>query len=449
MLCIALCAIFLFSACGNGDGSVCGTGGTPQQQAEEQRTCWQKSLLEMFYENLGSMTAGVYKHLTSEDILTLMIIAFSLWMAFQILRHVSAPVPESIGEFWTKILRKATLCFACGVLASQTTYILYVINTFVFPIYVTLLEFCAKVIDTMADVPQMKVEELVLPGGSGDDIIREPYVYSFDAGGCRIPEDSAITMSEDKFPTEPLDLMGCMACAVSDRLNVGYSIGIRTLCSEFFTGVIIGAVLLVMFTITKLGFALYLVDSIFRLDMMIIIMPFLILFYPFEQTRKWSGVGFKIILHSAAIILCFAIIVTMTMLAMQNVLLDTSLGEFGDIENFRSFGIIPISMLFLGFVIIKACAMSVSLADSLIGVGGDNKFQKKAAAVIGTVAKGLFIGLTMGAGKIVTVVAEHSARVRAVIERVHKMQEQAQRARNRLNSLAGRNQQTEDEEEEE
>ena len=172
--------------------------------------------------------------------------------------------------------------------------------------------------------------------------------------------------------------------------------------------------------------------------MMIIIAPFLILFYPFEQTRKWTVTGFKIILNSSAIMLCLGVLISMTILAMQNILVNPSMGELGTASSLSDFGVIPISLIFLGFVIIKASGIAVSLSESVTGGGGDTKFQKKMAALVGTVAKGLFVGLTAGGGKIVTAVVEHSQRLKAIHDKIQKVKKKVEKVQNKMNRLAGR-----------
>ena len=448
LLCMFICMAFMLTACGDDDGgNICGGEHSEDssEMADEQRTCWQKDFLSLLYKSLGSMSLKVYTDVTAENLLTLMVLAFSIWMAFQVLQHVSATTPESMGEFWTKILRKAALCFACGFLASSTDNILFVINTFIMPIYVTLLEFSAHVLDIFNKTPEAQASCVVLPGNEfqqevGAAGICEPYDYKMDtAAGCAIP-DGKIVISPNHFPDEPLNLMGCMACAVSSRLSVGYSIAIRVLCMDGFIPVLIALFLMAAFTITKFAFALYLIDSIFRLDIMIVIMPFLILFYPFEQTRKWSGIGFKIILNSSALMLCLSVMLGMTVLAMQNILSNPSLGiPFGDEFAYESFGTVPMSMIFLGFVVFKACGLAVSLSDSITGGSGSSSFQKKIAALVGTVGKGLMMIASLGAAKIFTVAADHIQRVRALREKMQKVQQKVSKARHVLRNIAGRN----------
>lgn len=402
----------------------------------DEPTCWQGELLEIFYKPLGAMALQVYDVLATEEVISLMMLAFSLWMAFQILRHVSSPTPESMGEFWTKVLRKGTLCFACGYLASSPDNVLYVLNSFVFPIYITLLELCGNVIDIVNTSPEASAKAILF--GNSDKAICEVYNYSMTgSGSCVLSDTAKIAISKNSFPTEPLKMMSCMACAVGARLDVGYTVALYAMSGGMF-GFIVGIFLLAAFTITKLGFAMYLVDSIFRLDMMVIVAPFLIMFYPFEQTRKWTVVGFKIILNSSAIMLCLGVLISMTILAMQKVLVNDQIADFGNIDVYKTFGTVPISLIFLGFVVIKASGIAVSLSESVTGGSGDTKFQKKMAALVGTVAKGIFAAVSFGAGKIVTFAVEHSQRLKAAAEKIQKTREKINKVHQKMQHLAGR-----------
>lgn len=443
ILSIVFGVIFLLVACGNGSGDPMDADGMSEEEKASAQSkgfkgdstlCWQGELLGLFYRPLGEMAIKVYAQVVgTNNIMNLMMLAFSLWMAFQILRHVSTTSPESIGEFWTKVMKKAALCFACGYLASSTEGIFYVLNSFVFPIYLTLLELCGYVIDITSNTPEAKATSLKL-AGSGN--MCETYNYGM-SGGCKLPDTSSIGLTSEHFPQEPLDMMGCMACAVGSRLDVGYHVAMYAMQTTVF-GFLVGIFLLAAFTITKLGFAMYLIDSIFRMDMMIIIMPFLILFYPFEQTRKWSATGFKIILNSSAIMLCLGILISMTVLAMQKILVNPDMGDFSSQDVYSTFGVVPVSLIFLGFIIVKASGVAVSLSESVTGGGGDTKFQKKMAALVGTVAKAVFSAITAGAGKGVTAVVEHVQRLKAIAEKIQKAQKKVEKVHQKMQRLAGR-----------
>lgn len=452
MLCIALCTIVLLSACGEDENAKMSNGASEDQMAVAQRfecategrlvqpeidetcpagtypRCIQGSLVRVFYFGLGKMATDVYKNLTTEDLLSLMTIAFSLWLAFQVLRHVSSPTPESIGEFWTKALRQGTLCFACGYLASSTDNIMYVINTFIFPIYITFLDLTSSFMAIMEPVARQSPPMTI--NGKIDTI-------PWDFGTCELPSFTSIKMSATQFPEEPLEMLSCMACGVSGRLNSGYTLALRGLFGNGLFPFIVGVFMMAAFLIAKWGFVLYLIDSLFRLIMMIIIMPFLILFYAFKQTRKWTNAGFKIILSSSAVMLCLAVLIAMTLFAMSDILTN---GEaYGDYKTYENFGTIPLTLILLGFVVIKATNLAVSISNNMIGGGGSTRFQQKAAALIGTIAQGAFEIMTWGGGKAATFAMKHSARMRAFAQNAQKLKNSAGKITNGLNNIAGRN----------
>lgn len=436
-----LSVLFLLSACSSQEGGV-STGPDDVRNAQDlHNTCWQGQFLKLFYKNLGTQTLNVYNKLTSENLLNIVLLGFTIWMAYQILRHVSSPTPESLGEFWTKIVRKAFLCAFCGILASSTEQIYYLVNNFIFPIYITILEFTSEIMERLAKDPDAQVKAIKIESTFSDDTegyICEVYKDSnWGASGCKFTAKSMDNFSAKTFPQEPLKMLSCMACAVSSRLGIGYDIGLRLMKIVSLTSFICGAFLIVCFTIAKLCFVLYLVDSVFRLNMILIILPFLIMAYPFEQIRKWSITGFKIILNSSAIMMCLGLIVSVTILAMQKILVQDDIG-FGDQMLYENFGTTALSLIFMGFMIVKATGLAVSLSDKATGGGGGTGFQKKVQQLVAYVAKGAFHLVTAGGGKVATAIIDHVEKLREIREKYNKAKAKAEKARQSMNNFAGR-----------
>lgn len=446
ILFIVLSALFLLTACSSDDdgGTVTPSQSDPRAAAEEQRQCWQKEILGLFYQNIGDQSKNIYNELTSENLFQVVLMGFTIWMAFQILRHISSPAAESSGEFWTKIVRKAFLCAFCGILASSTTQIYYVINNFIFPIYYTLLELTSEILNITGKDPDATVKAISISSSFGDDqndepcVICEVYKNSVTDAGCKFQTSANANFSASSFPQEPLNMMGCMACAISDRLSVGYDVSVRLLKMGSLTAFMVGCFLMVCFTIAKLGFVFYLVDSIFRLNIIIIILPFLIMAYPFEQIRKWAKTGFLIILSSSAIMLCLGIIVSLSILAMQKLITSA---EFKDVlgkeEQYVNFGATAMSLIFMGFLIVKSTGMAVELAGKMT-FKNDTGFQKKVQQLVALVAKGLFALVTFGGGKVATTIIDHIEKLRQIREKVQEAKAKANKVRNKINSLAGR-----------
>lgn len=441
VLFIAFSVLFLLTACSSQEGGI-STGPDDVRNSQDlQSTCWQGQFLKLFYKNLGTQTLNVYNKLTSENLMNIVLLGFTIWMAYQILRHVSSPTPEALGEFWTKIVRKAFLCAFCGILASSTEQIYYVVNNFIFPIYITILEFTSEIMERLAKDPDAQVKAIKIDSSFGDDTegyICEVYKDSnWGASGCKFTPKNMDNFTAKTFPQEPLKMLSCMACSVSSRLGIGYDIGLRLMKIVSLTSFICGAFLIVCFTIAKLCFVLYLVDSIFRLNMILIILPFLIMAYPFEQLRKWSATGFKIILHSSAIMMCLGLIVSVTILAMQKMLVQDDIG-FGLRMNYENFGTTALSLIFMGFMIVKATGLAVSLAGSATGGGGGTGFQKKVQQLVAYAAKGAFHLVTAGGGKVATAIIDHVEKLRQAREKYQKAKAKADKAMHAMNKFAGR-----------
>jgi hypothetical protein len=121
-----------------------------------------------------------------------------------------------------------------------------------------------------------------------------------------------------------------------------------------------------------------------------------------------------------------------------NELLTANGNQYGDLEQYQSFGTIPLSLIMMGFIIIKATGMAVTMSESVSGGGGDTKFQQKVAALIGTIAQVSFEALTSGAGKVATVAVKYSARLKALRDKVQKAREAMNKARQAMQRAAGR-----------
>ncbi len=432
IFCIIFCACFMLSACGddtsdnNSNTFVKANceqtidGRVYNECALKQNSCWQSTLIKAVYGNLGDMTKNVYDQIANDSARNLVLLVFIVWMLFQILRHVATTSPESLGEFWTKIMRKGALCVICAIFASSPQYVYAALNTFVFPVYMTVLEFTGELMKIMG---KNETGAILLAAQSipDNELICEAYVNNFD-NGCQI--NSAVQFTAEGFPDEPEKMMECMACSVNDRLSSGYNIATQVLKSSLFTGWIAGIFLVIAFTLAKFGFVLYLLDSIFRMDMMILCVPFLIMFYPFEQTRKWTVKGFKIIISSSIIMMCLGVIIATTISAMEYLLTGFTVNgeefQVGDPQKYKNLGLVPMIMIFMGMIILKASAISLEMANAISGYTNNANLQKKLVGLIQTIGKTVLTICTMGGGKVVTTVVEMSERLQALRNKMSK-----------------------------
>jgi hypothetical protein len=121
--------------------------------------------------------------------------------------------------------------------------------------------------------------------------------------------------------------------------------------------------------------------------------------------------------------------VLMAILALENILLTGKQSgfDFALSSAYEDFGVVPMALIFTAFLVIKVSGLAVSLADRIIHEGGDTRFQKKVAALVGTIGQ-YFLTATTGAlgkgiNKIIDSAAEHSSKLRFMQNKLAQMQD--------------------------
>ena len=468
-LMIALSAVFLFTACTTGTADdakrtavpKCGTGNCGDDMEQEQVDCWQRAIIDNLYDIMGSTTADMYTKITN-GALTFMMVAFALWFAFRLLAHVSSFVEENPAEVWTEVLRKLALCFTCGIIASSPNLMLGVLNMTVFPVYGAFLEFGSEILARASDnvynhapslgdvarIPGRMTDALYLGltdfSGVANDIIAQTdldktslilfgktitWWNSGDPIICRAGGMDNATL--EGFPEMPKEMMGCLICALNRRLNLGFSLSFEIISEPGLTATLVGLMVLVCFTIVKWGFVFYLVDTIFKFTVMIVAMPILIMGYAFQYTRSWLGTGIKTILNSAAFMMFIAVIIAMTLTAIETLIIDNPNIFNPEGENiqttFREFSVPFMCLMMICFLIASSVGVASALADNLVGGSANSEFAKKAQTVLKWLVDGVLALVTGGSSMAIQKSVKGA-----------KMMAKAQKAMQKVNKLAGR-----------
>lgn len=391
MLLLLVAVSFTLSGCDK-DGAV-PEGTNSEELAKEHRDCWQKPMLTVLYDTMGSVAMGMYTKIT-QGALTLMLTAFAVWFAFRLLKFVSSfkDAAGESAEMWNEVLRKLVLCFICGWLASSVDGLLWVLNMIIFPIYNAFLEFGSKVLEVTSSTDTTGQNTVTV---FGETI----------TGGYSVVCRAAGTMkaSLSGFPSAPREMMECMICAVNERLTLGNSLAFEVMKMPGFMATVVGLIVLVSFTVIKLGFVFYLVDTIFKFTLMIVMLPILVMSYAFDQTKKWAITGFKSILNSAAFMMMIAILISMALLAVMQILQDhpevfNPTGE--QKEAFREFSPAVLALLLVAFLIKNTLSVAQKMVSAIIGgESAKANFQRKLAALVKMVGKGILAWMTAGASK--------------------------------------------------
>ena len=365
-----------------------------QELANQHRECWQTGIIDLLYENMGKVAMGMYAKIT-DGALPLMMIAFALWTIFRLLKFVGSFTEDSPAEIWNEIVRKLFVCLICGLIASSTTQILWLLNTVVFPIYYAFLELGAAILNSTGDGSNFKVnngvvikffQELITPS--------QPVM-------CTTPALGQASIESLSFPDGPRTMMNCMICAVNERLTLGFYLSFKVMAAPGFMPLITGLFILLCFTFVKLGFVFYLVDSIFRFTMMAVILPILVMSYAFKQTSSWAKNGFLTIINSAALMMFMAVMMSMALLAMEQIISDNSdiFDKSVTKDSFAEFSIPFMCIMLIAFLIVSSVNIAQQVTDSLVGGNSDSAFQKRAGKLAAEIFWGALSIVTFGGAR--------------------------------------------------
>lgn len=397
-LLIIFVAVMLLSACSKKEDTTSITIGKTCSTAEECKacddcidvsdaSCLSCEILELMYTAVGQNVMLLHDEFSKAS-MPIMMIGFSIWLALRLLKFVSSVTETNAGEVWNEIVRKAFLCLICGLLASSSGMLQFVINTIVFPVYLAFLELGLQILKNALASSDNSVTSFTAFGTN--------IVIADVKLGCELKGDLQLT--NDGFPESIRQAMSCMIRNVTIYLTIGGDIAITTMQqNDSLIGKIMGIILYLFFWVVKIGFVFYLVDTIFQMGIIILLLPIFILSYAFEPTRKWTGIGFSRVLASAAFMMCFSIIVSLVLTAMVSLIANNQpIFNPTDLEsNMKDLSFGFMCLLLIGFLIYGSMGVSQQLTSALIGVNVDSKFQKNLKAAVQGLGKAIVSGLGM------------------------------------------------------
>ncbi len=330
--------------------------------------CWQADVLSQVYDVIGSKIMKMYDTLSAGS-LSVMMIGFAVWVALRLLKFVSSVTEDSPAEIWNEIIRKAFVCLFCGYLAYSSGTLLYVINFLLFPIYAAFLEFGSKIL------------ELATQDETSVVILGKEVTFLQQKISCGIVGN--ITADLTGFPDAIETSMKCMICTLVERLRLGREVALAAMFSGTILAFLSGLLVFFIFYVVGFGFVFYLIDSLFRFGMMILLLPIFIMAYAFGPTRKWTGIGFSNIMNSAAFLMAFSIIVATVLMAMISLINDNAaiFNPDNPEVHFKDFSITVLCLLLIGFLIFGSMSVSQQLTSAIIGGKVDAKFQQNLKAV--------------------------------------------------------------------
>ena len=423
MLLVLLAAMFLLSACSDAPEAQNTRAIDSAQVADAANAdapkvdCWQGDVLNTIYDVIGGTIMKQYDKLCKGS-LSLMMIGFAVWVALRLLKFVSSVTESSPAEIWNEIVHKAFICLLCAYLAYSSGTLLYVINFLLFPIYGAFLELGSLI---LAET-QKQVESVMVFGEKVEFVIKDM--------SCTIGNNTQATL--DGFPSAYKETMSCMICVLVDKLRMGRQMALTAMSMSGFLPWITGLLVYSIFYVVGFAFVFYLVDSVFRFGMMILMLPIFIMAYAFGPTKKWTGIGFTNIMHSAAFMMAFSIIIATVLLAMIDLISDPATGGIFNPQDpeqhFKQISVATLCLLLVGFLVWGSMRVSQTLTGAIIGGGSEAKFQQNLKAF----AQWCLNMITGGFGWMVKHSGFYETRVGSWLKKGGII-------RDRINRLAGRN----------
>ncbi len=395
--------------------SACKSGEVTEQDIEKAKEttgiCWQKDIFDPIFDIVGKTAMSMHIELTSASV-TVVMLGFAVWLAMKLLKYVSSPIEGSPAQVWNEIIRKAFICLFCGFLASNAGMVAVVINDLIFPFYSAFLEFGYDIMSLANDDTITSLQVM----GETLDLSKHSLL-------CNLSGE--IQAVQEGFPTPMKDTMGCMLCAVADRIDLGKDIALKAVASGTLLAIVVGLLIWAIFLVVGFGFVFYLIDSIFRMGMMILFLPLFIIAYAFESTRKFTKVCFENILNSSAFMMAFSMIIAMTLMAMVS-LISANPGIFNpDIPeaHAQNLSLATLCLLMIAFLIYGSMNVAKTLTGTIIGGKTSSIFQQnlKATAQLALNLLLMIVAMPLGSMMAKTQVARRYGNLKA-----------------RFNALAGR-----------
>ncbi len=390
-----------------------------------QASCWQTKIIAAVLKSINVLYERSSGYVTYDAMSTggaaVICIAFAIWMAFKILKILPSFKEENLGEVWTEIGQKLFVCAFCMFLVYNQQNVNWAIQTFVIPVYNAILELGVRVLK----------EATPSSGQSLGEYGAITYVYNYSM--CEVKDMGSLDLQGAVTP-----MANCLVCAISDRLNSGIKIGLSLICTLRISAILVGILVMFIFTAAKFFFVLFIVDSLFRLNFAVFLLPIFIIGIPFNYTRKWSKHCFLMFLNSSGVMLFLGLLVVIAVSALETIV-GTIGGSFSE-KYIEGLGPMLLSILFISFILINIPGMGVALADKLIGGGGGDEFQKKVTKFVIQTAKKIGAG-ALGAvtSNVSTAITNTMEKYEASREALDTIKDIQSKISNKANSLAGYN----------
>ena len=373
----------------------------PAKLAENQSCIFCPMFLTIF--NAAQIMATNSYAVLATSISYVMILGFAIYIAFLVLKYVSAFTKQDAPKFTNEIFIQAFKVMFAYILLSNASYIY---NLAVGPLLSAGMEFGSAVLfENGSGYVEWCSNELNLNTQAGkmniNDGVLPPYLY--------VKLDCFIRSVQAEIATAQ-SIGSTLMCVARNAGASSINLVVTKIenaiwdFSMFFQGLVIWIFSLLI----ALAFAFYLIDATVRVGILGALMPFLIACWPFKMTSGYTKQGWTMFLNTFFTYAMMGLVVSVN---IQLILMSLTGGKGGRSELQAAIdgnNILKLQALldigFSGFLVLLACclfgfkltAQAAALASTFAGGGGDAKIGSSIGTLAYSGAAGLAVGTKKG-----------------------------------------------------
>ncbi len=341
------------------------------------KQCYICPIIDLVIDAMATAVDNIYSKVSS-GLVAMLSVLYALWIAMFVMGQISVFKQKSTPEFFENFIRKTILVIVVAIILSSASGLNYVLQMVVFPLINSFMQF-----------------GLLILNQSGADV------------SCSIPSDAFNSLSS--VFSELSATIKCLVEALHKSIAPGIVLGGKMLSTDSmsFWGRFIGLFLFVFFIILDMLFPLQIFDSLFRLAIMLMLLPVAIMFAAFELTRNYVK---KIVVYIAAVAVhlgiisvvfgvCITVIEEVMLMVNDNYFDINSIANMNDeqLKNKSSIEMNEIAMIAVLIYMLYILNLFNEMVGMILGIDGLGD------GMSGGVKKGAIrtgLGVGVGSGKL-------------------------------------------------
>ena len=341
---------------------------------KDMSKCWGCTIFDAIFNAINDIIKVLYVDM-SYGALGLLTIIFALWIAYRVGKVLFSFKEPDTKEFWTDFAKMAFAVSFCAVILMNKGTIMYFLSYTITPIFQAVVDFSVALItksfSSIGVVTDYSSCTAPFAGDGGEEVLDDGLKESFI----------------------------CLIYKIGLKLDYGMFLGYKLMCQGF-VQFFFAIPLLIVFILMAFMFPFVLVDGIFRIGVMLVLLPVLIAFWPFPILRKYSSEGWKIFIGAMVHIMIMTIFITL-MIEVLTDLTNLSVGSIDESEELQESLIsAPVTMFFLIFLGLYAWKFMMKtnlIASQFSGAKPDSQIFNKSVAAMLKMTKNLMSMAKSGA----------------------------------------------------